>query len=240
MAVKASKRTPAKKTSAKSVKKKAAKKKTAKKTAAKKTVAKKKASKKKVAKKPVAKKSPAKKKVAKKKPVKKAPAKRRRADPAHKGFLKTLREKERELTQAYAESKGDSLDRLDDGTEDYIDYAVNSYAREFLLSLTEMDRKQLVLVQEAIARLERREYGPCQHCSVEIPLKRLEVAPWVRYCVQCQELEDEGRLPQPSFADEVVEPDPVEEEEPEAADEGEDELSADDEKGEDDEEDDDL
>jgi hypothetical protein len=59
-----------------------------------------------------------------------------------------------------------------------------------------MERQQLQLVREALKRLDRDEYGECLQCGVEIPMKRLEVAPWVRYCIQCQELEDQGLLPQ--------------------------------------------
>jgi len=110
-------------------------------------------------------------------------------------YREILVEKQRSLTAAYQASKGDSRSDLDDGTEDYIDYAVHSYAREFLLSLSEMDRKRLYLVDEALERLGRNEFGHCQHCQQAINPKRLEVAPWARYCVPCQELEEQGRLP---------------------------------------------
>jgi len=111
-----------------------------------------------------------------------------------------LLKKQAELMQAYAVAKTDTRDRMDDGTEDYIDYAVNSYAKDFMLSLTELERQQLQLVREALFRLDRGEYGDCLQCGVEIPMKRLEVAPWVRYCIACQELEDQGLLPQQPFS----------------------------------------
>jgi RNA polymerase-binding transcription factor DksA len=86
-----------------------------------------------------------------------------------------------------------------DGTEDYIDYAVSSYDRDFLLSLTEMDRQRLRMVEDALKRLEGDEFGRCQQCSVEIPERRLEVEPWARYCVRCQELDDQGLLQHGEF-----------------------------------------
>ncbi len=118
----------------------------------------------------------------------------------HQPLAALLLQKQAELMQAYAIAKTDTRDRLDDGTEDYIDYAVNSYAKDFMLSLTELERQQLQLVREAIHRLNRAEYGECLQCGVEIPMKRLEVAPWVRYCIRCQELEDQGLLPEIPFA----------------------------------------
>lgn len=115
-------------------------------------------------------------------------------------FRDLLLVKRQDLMRAYTISKGDSKSDLDNGTEDYVDYAVNSYAREFLLSLTELDRKQLLLVEEALNRIDRGEYGRCQQCGEVIPPKRLEVQPWARHCVRCQELEEQGLLPQHSFA----------------------------------------
>ena len=81
-----------------------------------------------------------------------------------------------------------------DGTEDYIDYAVSSYDRDFTLSLSEMERKQLVLAEEALRRIARGEFGTCLNCGQEIPEKRLEVEPWARYCIRCQELDEQGLL----------------------------------------------
>jgi DnaK suppressor protein len=114
-------------------------------------------------------------------------------------FRELLLRKQRDQMQQYSISKGDSEESLDNGTEDYIDYAVNSYAREFLLSLTEMDRKQLVMIEEALRRIDRGEFGNCQQCGATIPRKRLEVQPWARYCITCQELEEQGKLPQYAY-----------------------------------------
>ena len=122
----------------------------------------------------------------------------RRKERAH--FRDLLLKKRQDLMRAYAISKGDSQAELDNGTEDYVDYAVNSYAREFLLSLTELDRKHLLFVEEALNRIDRGEFGYCQQCGEDISPKRLEVQPWARHCVRCQELEEKGLLPQFPFA----------------------------------------
>jgi len=150
----------------------------------------------------------------------------RRKERAH--FRDLLLKKRQDLMRAYAISKGDSQAELDNGTEDYVDYAVNSYAREFLLSLTELDRKHLLYVEEALNRIDRGEYGYCQQCGEDVAPKRLEVQPWARHCVRCQELEEKGLLPQFPFhvgdeeepADEAEDVVPVDDEtEPEVEDE---------------------
>jgi hypothetical protein len=96
-----------------------------------------------------------------------------------------------------------------------------------MLSLSELERRQIRLVEEALERLRRGEgYGRCAQCDKEIPAKRLEVQSWARYCVQCQELEEQGLLMQEAadvdFAEgeepeSAVELHVVEEEEPELA-----------------------
>ncbi len=107
-------------------------------------------------------------------------------------FRQRLREKQADLLEAYLSTKGDSRTRESDGTEDYIDYAVSSYDREFLLSLTELEQNQLRLVEEALGRIDRGGFGLCTQCERGIPAKRLEVQPWARYCLRCQELADSG------------------------------------------------
>jgi len=137
-------------------------------------------------------------------------SRRPRLTPKQIEYYRTLlNHKQQQLTAAYHTSKGDSRSDLDDGTEDYIDYAVHSYAREFLLSLTEMDRKQLFLVEEALERLDRGQFGYCQQCHAAVHPKRLEVAPWARYCVPCQELEEQGLLEETQSPDEGDEEPPL-------------------------------
>lgn len=120
-------------------------------------------------------------------------AKKPRRPPLNiRGFRRQLVRLHADLLQAYMNAKGDSRSRESDGTEDYIDYAVSSYDREFLLSLTELEQHRLALVDEALKRIERGGFGLCTQCERPIPTKRLEVQPWARYCLRCQELADSG------------------------------------------------
>ncbi len=115
-------------------------------------------------------------------------------------FGALLLKKQQNLLEAYHATKGDTRISNLDGTEDYIDYAVSSYDRDFMLSLTENQRKQLVLVEEALSRVRANRFGRCLECDQEIPIKRLEVEPWARYCIRCQELDDQGLLEEPTPA----------------------------------------
>jgi DnaK suppressor protein len=132
---------------------------------------------------------------AKRKPAKNA---RRRPPLNIRGFRRQLVRLQAELLQAYINAKGDSRSLESDGTEDYIDYAVSSYDREFLLSLTELEQHRLTLVDKALKRIEGGGFGLCTQCERPIPTKRLEVQPWAQYCIRCQELVDSG-LAEESF-----------------------------------------
>ncbi len=184
--------------------KKAAGRNTASKRAVKKKAVKKKA--KKVVKKKPVKKAP---KPAPKKPAKKLPLTveeknaRARQRSADRKFLKEsgarLVSRRAALVEAYHSAKGNTKASTTGGTEDYIDYAVSSYERDFSLSMTELERKKLLLVEEALSRIRRGEFGRCLNCGVVIPQRRLEVEAWARYCIACQELDDQGVLEDPVF-----------------------------------------
>ena len=104
-----------------------------------------------------------------------------------KEYEKRLLEKHAELTQEYARSKEESLGDQDEGTEDFVDFAVKAYTKEFLLSLSDMERRELQQVEEALARLRRGEFGQCGECEKPIGEKRLKAIPWTPLCIQCQE-----------------------------------------------------
>lgn len=126
-------------------------------------------------------------------------------------YRKLLTQRQHQLTQSYSRTSSRTRAEKEEGTEDYIDYAVNSYEKEFLLSLTDMERNELLQVEEALQRIKRGDYGTCAQCGAEIPLKRLEVAPWAKHCVRCQDLEERGLLPKESYTrvgtfDDAIEP----------------------------------
>ena len=50
-----------------------------------------------------------------------------------------------------------------------------------------MDLHKLKLIDAALERLARGEFGICEECGESIPAKRLTVVPWATYCVHCQD-----------------------------------------------------
>ncbi|MGB4703481.1 MAG: TraR/DksA family transcriptional regulator [Candidatus Saccharicenans sp.] len=102
-------------------------------------------------------------------------------------FRKLLLERKKsiinKLSRYYAESK-----EIDTDTAlDLVDKAETTYTRDFLLGLTDSEREQLEMIDQALERLKRDEYGLCLICHKEISKKRLQAIPWAAYCIECQE-----------------------------------------------------
>jgi RNA polymerase-binding protein DksA len=64
------------------------------------------------------------------------------------------------------------------------------FAQQRDLALRDRADHQLVLVDEALARLEVGTFGTCVRCGQEIPDERLEALPWAPRCIDCQRLAD--------------------------------------------------
>lgn len=81
-----------------------------------------------------------------------------------------------------------------DISQDPADQASNSYTKELLFSQSTNERMMLRLIEEALDRIKEGTYGECINCGEEINGKRLEAIPWARYCIRCQELQEQGML----------------------------------------------
>jgi len=75
--------------------------------------------------------------------------------------------------------------------QDEGDRAESSYTKDFLLSLSDSERKNLKLIDEALKRIKENTYGKCQMCGKDVAMKRLSVVPWAPHCFHCQEKAEE-------------------------------------------------
>jgi DnaK suppressor protein len=89
---------------------------------------------------------------------------------------------------------GNDLSIDDSETPDPVDLAVRNYSKNVMLAVSENESRQLVLIDEALQRVEDKEYGECQNCGKDVNPKRLTAIPWARYCIDCQELVEQGLL----------------------------------------------
>ena len=73
------------------------------------------------------------------------------------------------------------------GAMDEIDQANELIEKEMGFLMSSNMSNNLTEVEEALERIDKNEYGKCQHCGTEISPKRLEVLPFAKFCVPCQE-----------------------------------------------------
>ena len=122
-----------------------------------------------------------------------APAKFSKKENGEK-VKKRLLAKRDELLADLAKNREVSDETVDESAQDMADRATSAYTQEFAYSLSESDRKILLLIEESLGRLETGSYGTCVNCGQPVQEKRLEAVPWARHCLDCQELQDKGLL----------------------------------------------
>ena len=108
-------------------------------------------------------------------------------------FRERLLQKKQEILVAYTKNKNYGKEADGEGAQDIADKAANSYTKEFLFSLSNAERDTLGLVDEALTRINSKSYGFCATCESEMEKKRLEAVPWAKYCVECQEKQEQER-----------------------------------------------
>ena len=69
----------------------------------------------------------------------------------------------------------------------YAEAGTDSFELETALHIASDESNRLADIEEALARIQEGNFGLCEMCEKEIPVKRLEVFPAARCCVQCQE-----------------------------------------------------
>lgn len=67
------------------------------------------------------------------------------------------------------------------------DLGTDAMEREKNFLYASQDRIQLERIEVALRRIDDANYGVCEACGKNIPLKRLEAVPDATLCVSCQE-----------------------------------------------------
>lgn len=110
------------------------------------------------------------------------------------GIRERLEQQRADIMSLYQNDVRAGQESTDEGTEDIVDRANNSYNRELMFSLSDNERQRLLDIDKALERIDEGAYGRCSNCGTEIAEKRLEAVPWTRYCIDCQELAEQGML----------------------------------------------
>ncbi len=117
-------------------------------------------------------------------------------------FRKALLEKRRLLVgdvtalekAALQDSRQDASGDLSKMPLDMADIGSDNYEQEFNLGLIETEQATLNEIDEALERIEKKQFGKCVACGGPIPKARLKVKPHANYCIECKRREEKGLL----------------------------------------------
>ncbi|MEA2693160.1 MAG: DnaK suppressor protein [Acidobacteriota bacterium] len=105
-----------------------------------------------------------------------------------------LLQQKQEIVNMYKQDVRAGQESADDGTEDIVDRANNSYNRELMFSLSDGERQLVLQIDAALKRMDDGAYGRCANCGQTIAMPRLDAVPWARFCIDCQEMAEKGLL----------------------------------------------
>lgn len=106
-----------------------------------------------------------------------------------KNILTGMKDK---LTDGVERCLNDSKEEVSGGVPDISDDATRTYNRQVMLNLSEQERSQLGRVEEALQKLTNGRYGECEECGESIPVKRLKIVPFAKFCVTCKSKTEEN------------------------------------------------
>ncbi len=101
-----------------------------------------------------------------------------------------------DITQMEADSlrdsRGNAAGDLSSMPIHMADIGSDNFEQEFTLGLMDSERKLLMEIKDALARIENNEYGICQGTDKPISKERLKAKPWARYCIEYARMVEKG------------------------------------------------
>jgi RNA polymerase-binding protein DksA len=116
-------------------------------------------------------------------------------------FKKLLIEQKQKILDGIKHITKDALDKsqkdaagdLSGYTYHMADVASDTFEREFSLDLASNEQDMLYDIEDALKRIESREYGFCILCEKKISKERLKAVPYAKSCIECQTKEEKGK-----------------------------------------------
>ncbi len=91
------------------------------------------------------------------------------------------------LLQEVSQSMKAESDHLKHEIGDFYDQASSDRDRELSLMLADREREKVILIDDALKRIENGTYGICDSCDEVIDKERLMAMPFTKLCLSCQE-----------------------------------------------------
>ena len=102
-------------------------------------------------------------------------------------YFKELLTKRMEDLLSEAEKTANGMNKTsEEAFPDPTDRASLETDRNFLLRIRDRERKLILKIKEALARIEDGTFGICEECGDEISVERLKVRPVTTLCIACK------------------------------------------------------
>lgn len=105
-------------------------------------------------------------------------------------IYKELQEEKVEILNRLMKDRSNYYENLKNEGGDLADEAMESIEREIIYDLSIAEKKELEEINNAIKKLDKGTYGKCEACGFEIPLDRLKVKPYAKFCTKCREADE--------------------------------------------------
>lgn len=93
----------------------------------------------------------------------------------------------KELLHDVSQSMKNESNHLKHDIGDFYDQASSDRDRELSLMLADREREKVIMVDDALKRIENGTYGICESCDEVIDKERLMAMPFTKLCLSCQE-----------------------------------------------------
>jgi DnaK suppressor protein len=103
-------------------------------------------------------------------------------------FIMALKAKEADASRVLQSRESIIVEK----SADEFDQIERAAARDIAVQNLDRESRLLRDIRSALRRVDEGVFGTCLHCEEEISRRRLEAAPWARFCLQCQEAADRG------------------------------------------------
>jgi len=70
---------------------------------------------------------------------------------------------------------------------DLADEATDLIEKDIIYGLSLSEKEELEAIENALKKISEGTYGICESCGEEIPIERLKVKPFAKYCIKCRE-----------------------------------------------------
>ena len=109
-------------------------------------------------------------------------------------YRRLLEAKRAELFDRVKSARESEQDGPSEDAPDLGDRALSTMTRDLSYRLSTGERDQLKRIDEALDRIDKETFGECLNCGKKVQQGRLTAVPWARLCIDCQELQDQGKL----------------------------------------------